>query len=117
MQEVFLLKSRRLELPRIELERESLLSIKVKGHQFPCPTLDFEQRLRHRNERSGAHLKALTDISDPDVQCVDAEMSYCSSFVHDDAGAVNSEVPDRPVVESDVKRLEDWGAAVRKRRK
>jgi len=62
-------------------------------------------------------LKALTDISDADVQSVDSEMSYCSSFVHDEAGAVNSGVPDPPVVESDIKRLEDWVAAVRKRRK
>jgi energy-coupling factor transporter ATP-binding protein EcfA2 len=62
-------------------------------------------------------LKALTDITDSDVQCVDSEMSYCSSFVHDEAGAVNSGVPDPPVVESDIKRLEDWVASVRKRRK
>src|SRR6266478_8335605 len=56
-------------------------------------------------------LKALTDITDADIQCVDTEMTYCSSFVHDESGAVNAGIPDPPVVEADIKRLDDWVTA------
>jgi hypothetical protein len=33
---------------------------------------------------STQRLKPLTDITEADVQSVDTEMSYCSSFVHDE---------------------------------
>lgn len=66
---------------------------------------------------STQRLKTLTDITDADVQCVDTEMSYCSSFVHDESGAVNSGIPEPAVVDSDIKRLDEWVAAVRNRRK
>src|SRR6266849_59383 len=66
---------------------------------------------------STQRLKALTDITDADVQCVDTEMTYCSSFVHDESGAVNAGIPVPPVVEADIKRLDDWVTALRKRRK
>jgi AAA domain len=60
-------------------------------------------------------LKAVTDITDMDVQTVESEMAYCSSFVHDESGAVNAGIPDPVVVEADIKRLDDWVAALRKR--
>jgi hypothetical protein len=60
-------------------------------------------------------LKAVTDITDTDVQTVESEMAYCSSFVHDESGAVNAGIPDPVVVEADIKRLDDWVAALRKR--
>ena len=66
---------------------------------------------------STQHLKKLTDITDSDVQTVDSEMSYCSSFVHDESGAVNAGIPDPPVIEADIKRLDDWVAGIRKRRR
>lgn len=66
---------------------------------------------------STQRLKALTDITQADVQLVDTEMSYCSSFVHDESGAVNAGIPDPPLVEADIKRLDDWVAALGKRRK
>jgi hypothetical protein len=66
---------------------------------------------------STQRLKTLTDITDADVQSVDIEMTYCSSFVHDESGAVNAGIPDPQVVEADIKRLEDWVAVIRKRRK
>jgi hypothetical protein len=65
---------------------------------------------------STQRLRALTDITDADVRFVDTEMTYCSGFVHDQSGVVNASIPDPPVVEADIKRLEDWVAAVRKRR-
>lgn len=64
---------------------------------------------------STQRLKALTDISEADVQTVDTEMTYCSGFVHDESFAVNSGTPDPPVIAADIKRLEDWVTALRKR--
>jgi hypothetical protein len=66
---------------------------------------------------STQRLRALTDITDDDVRCVDTEMTYCSSFVHDESGAVNSGIPDPAEIECDIKRLDDWITTVRKRRK
>jgi AAA domain len=64
---------------------------------------------------STQRLKLLTDITDADVQTVESEMAYCSSFVHDESGAVNAGIPDPVVVEADIKRLDDWIASLRKR--
>ncbi|HVB58740.1 MAG TPA: AAA family ATPase [Candidatus Acidoferrales bacterium] len=64
---------------------------------------------------STQRLKLLTDITDADVQTVESEMAYCSSFVHDESGAVNAGIPDPVVVEADIKRLDDWVASLRKR--
>jgi hypothetical protein len=60
-------------------------------------------------------LRALTDIRDEDVQMVESEMTYCSSFVHDESGAVNAGIPDPAVVDADIRRLDDWVAALRRR--
>jgi hypothetical protein len=64
---------------------------------------------------STQRLKALTDITDADVQTVESEMAYCSSFVHEESGAVNAGIPDPVVVEGDIKRLDDWVVSLRKR--
>jgi hypothetical protein len=66
---------------------------------------------------STQRLKLLTDITEEDVRCVDSQMTYCSSFVHDESGAVNSGIPDPPTIESDIKRLEDWVGAIARRRR
>jgi len=66
---------------------------------------------------STQRLRALVDITDVDVQCVDTEMTYCSGFVHDESGAVNAGIPEPAVIETDIKRLEDWVAGLRKRRR
>ena len=60
-------------------------------------------------------LKAITDMTDTDVQTFESEMAYCSSFVHDESGAVNAGIPDPIVVDADIKRLDDWVVALRKR--
>jgi hypothetical protein len=39
-------------------------------------------------------------------------MTCCSSFVHDESGAVNSGIPDPPTVESDFKGLGNWVGAI-----
>jgi ABC-type sulfate/molybdate transport systems ATPase subunit len=62
-------------------------------------------------------LKLLIDIEAEDVQTVDIEMTHCSSFVHDESGAVNAGIPEPPIIEHDIKRLATWVATVRKRRR
>jgi len=71
--------------------------------------------LRFGDGVSTQRLKALTDITETDVQTVDTEMTYCSSFVHDESFAVNAGIPDPPVVSNDIQRLDDWIAGLRKR--
>jgi len=66
---------------------------------------------------STQRLKKVTDVTDLDVQTVDAEMSHCSGFVHDESGAVNAGIPEPLVIEADIKRLDDWIDAIEKRRK
>lgn len=66
---------------------------------------------------STQRLRALTDITEADVQTVDSEMTYCSSYVHDESVAVNTGIPSPSVVEADIQRLDDWVTILRKRRK
>lgn len=56
---------------------------------------------------STQRLRALTDITEADVHCVDSEMTYCSSFVHDESGAVNVGIPDPSVIEADIERIDE----------
>jgi energy-coupling factor transporter ATP-binding protein EcfA2 len=60
-------------------------------------------------------LRVLTDITDADVQMVESEMAHCSSFVHDESGAVNAGIPDPAAIEADIRRLDDWVAVLRRR--
>jgi recombinational DNA repair ATPase RecF len=65
---------------------------------------------------STQRLRGIADITEVDVQTVDTEMSNCSRFVHDESGAVNSGIPDPPVIRGDIDRLDQWIRAVRNRR-
>ena len=62
-------------------------------------------------------LRHLTDIEDADVQLVDAEMSRCSGFMHDESGAVNAGVPEPETIGEDIAKLDDWIKAIKDRRK
>lgn len=64
------------------------------------------QRLRH-----------LSDITETDIRLVDTQMTYCSSFVHDESGAVNAGIPDPQVIETDIRTLDNWVIAVNQRRR
>jgi len=44
-------------------------------------------------------------------------MTYCSSFVHDESGAVNAGIPEPPAVQSDIQRLDAWIISIKQRRK
>ena len=61
-------------------------------------------------------LSKLTDISDSDIEIVTREMSRCSDFVHDEAGAVNAGIPEPDALDADIGRLDDWIRELRKNR-
>jgi AAA domain len=61
-------------------------------------------------------LAKLTDVSDSDVEMVTKEMSRCSDFVHDEAGAVYADVPEPDIIEGDIRRLDDWVKDLRRNR-
>ena len=103
---------RRIGLLRNELQAAAAVLRKGDRGAYEQKTEWIYDRLRQSWERSveevllngvvyrfgdvvsTQQLKPLTDITDADVQCVDAEMSYCSSFIHDESGAVNAGIPD-----------------------
>jgi hypothetical protein len=127
--------SRRIGVLRNELQRAAALLRNGDRPTYEQKAEWIYKRLRQSWERaveeillngvvvrfgdgvSTQRLRLLTDITEEDVQCVDTQMSYCSSFVHDECGAVNSGIPDPATVESDIKRLEDWVAAIGRRRR
>ena len=61
-------------------------------------------------------LPRLTDISDSDVELVSMEMTRCSGYVHDEAGAVHTGMPDPDTVRDDIERLSTWVAGLRRDR-
>lgn len=76
----------------------------------------YETVVRFGDSVQTKRLSKLTDISDSDVELVTREMSRCSDFVHDEAGAVYGDVPDPDVVEADINRLDNWLKDLRKNR-
>lgn len=76
----------------------------------------YETVVRFGDAVQTKRLSKLTDISDSDAELVTREMSRCSDFLHDEAGAVYGDVPDPDVVEADINRLSDWLKDLRKNR-
>lgn len=60
---------------------------------------------------------AADDLRLKDIERVDAEIAYCSGFVHDRARATPARPPAPDIVESDIKKLDDWAKEIRARRK
>jgi ABC-type multidrug transport system ATPase subunit len=53
-------------------------------------------------------LKPIHDISEADIEYVDMEMTRCSGYVHDEAGAAYEGIPGPDTVAEDIKKLADW---------
>ncbi|HVA18190.1 MAG TPA: AAA family ATPase, partial [Candidatus Dormibacteraeota bacterium] len=127
--------SRRIGVLRNELQTAEALLRKGDRQAYEQKTEWIYKRLRESWERAveevlldevvlrfgdgiaTQRLKKLTDITDSDVQTVDTEMTYCSSFVHDESGAVNAGIPEPPAVQSDIQRLDAWIISIKQRRK
>jgi len=61
-------------------------------------------------------LKHVTDITDTDVQYIDMEMTRCSGFLHDEAGAMYAGMPGPEIISADIDKLADWVTELRKNR-
>ena len=62
-----------------------------------------------------SRLRVLSDITDADIERVTREMTRCSNYGHDDAGAVNRGVPEPDIVRGDIEKLEAWLTDLEKR--
>jgi hypothetical protein len=65
------------------------------------------------------HIATLADITSDDCRMLDAAMTKCSKWLpgYDRAPAGRAAVPDPAELKNDIKALENWVAAIRKRRK
>lgn len=73
---------------------------------------------RYRKSIESQRAKCLGDISDDDCKGLDAGMTKCSKWEggHDHAAAEGAQFPEPTEIEQDIKALEDWVKAIRKRR-
>ena len=73
---------------------------------------------RFRNSIQTRRIRKLIDISSKDIATLEAGMSKTSTWLrgHDQAAAVNAPVPEPNEVMQDIKELEAWVKAIRKRR-
>jgi hypothetical protein len=60
-------------------------------------------------------LRELADITQADIQLVEREMTRCSTFEHDEPGAMNQGIPEPDVIRRDLRTLEEWVEALRGR--
>ena len=74
---------------------------------------------RYRKNVETQQAKKLADISAADCSVFEVGMEKCSRWLpgHDQAAAENAPVPDSAELEDDIKALEVWIGAIRKRRK
>lgn len=64
-------------------------------------------------------LKVITDITEKDIQVIDAAMTKCSMFIcgHDQAPAINEPLPKPEELINDILEIEKWVDQMRKYRK
>jgi len=74
--------------------------------------------VRFRRGIETQRLNKITDIASADIQMIETAMEKCSMHFrgHDQAAAINQPVPAPAELQADIKQLENWVAAVRKRR-
>jgi hypothetical protein len=64
------------------------------------------------------HVATIADITSEDCRALDAAMTKCSRLLpgHDQAAAARAPIPDPMELREDIEELENWVAAIRKRR-
>jgi hypothetical protein len=74
--------------------------------------------VRFRRGIETQRLNKITDIASAEIQMIEAAMDKCSTHFrgHDQAVAINQPVPAPAELQADIEQLENWVAAVRKRR-
>ncbi len=65
------------------------------------------------------HIGTIADITAEDCRTVDTAMTKCSKWLpgHDQAAAARAPVPEPPELKADIQALENWVAAIHKRRR
>lgn len=65
------------------------------------------------------HIGTIADITAEDCRTVDTAMTKCSKWLpgHDQAAAARAPVPEPPELKADIEALENWVAAIHKRRR
>ena len=71
---------------------------------------------RYRPGVQTQQAKHLSDITKDDCEALEAGMTKCSRWLHDQAPAENVPVPDPAEVKSDIAAFETWVKTIRKRR-
>jgi len=73
---------------------------------------------RFRPSVQTQQLSKVADITHEDCQALDAAMTKCSRWLsgHDKAAAARAPVPEPPELKNDIEALDNWVAAIRKRR-
>lgn len=74
---------------------------------------------RYRPGVQTQQIGQIADITDEDCRAVEAAMTKCSAWLagHDQAAAARAPVPGPDELKADIKQLEDWVDAIRKRRR
>ena len=64
------------------------------------------------------HIVSIADITEEDCKALGSAMTKCSKWLpgHDQAAAARAEVPEPDALKTDIETLENWVAAIRKRR-
>jgi hypothetical protein len=65
------------------------------------------------------HIGTIADIKAEDCRTVDAAMTKCSKWLpgHDQAAAARAPVPEPAELKADIDALENWVAAIHRRRR
>ena len=63
------------------------------------------------------HIDTIADITAQDCGTLDAAMTKCSKWLHDQAPAARAPVPEPAVLKDDIEELENWVGAIRSRRR
>jgi energy-coupling factor transporter ATP-binding protein EcfA2 len=62
------------------------------------------------------HIIRIADITEEDCRLLDAAMTKCSKWLHDQAAAARAAVPEPAELKADIEALETWVTAIRRRR-
>lgn len=72
---------------------------------------------RYRPGVQTQHIAIIADITADDCRTIDAAMTKCSKWLHDQAAAARAPVPEPGELKADIEALENWVAAIRTRRR
>jgi hypothetical protein len=74
---------------------------------------------RYRESVQTQQVRLISDITAEDCEQLEAGMTKCSKWLpgHDQAGAVNEDIPEPDELKEDIDVLANWVGGIRKRRK